>query len=61
MNEPFDVFRKDRNGALVWRAAANSLHEARATVERFRKIESSETEFVIFNQQTQEQTTVKLV
>ena len=57
MNQPFDVFRNDKDG-LMWRETANSLDEAKATVDRLSKCESG-IEFVILNQDTQEQTTIK--
>ena len=57
MDQSFDVFRKGKDG-LVWRATASSLDEAKATVERLSKCEGG-NEFVILNQETQEQTTIK--
>jgi hypothetical protein len=57
MNQPFDVFRKDKDG-FVWRSTANSLDEAKATAEGFSKIERG-FELVIFNQETQQHTTVE--
>ena len=58
MNQPFDVFRNDKDG-LMWRETATSLDEAKATVERLSKCESGD--FIILNQETQEQTTIKAV
>ena len=57
MDQPFDIFRKNRDGSLVWRATAHSLDEVRAIVERLSKCESG-IEFVILNQETQQQTTI---
>ncbi len=58
MTSTFDIFRRDKEG-LVWRATADSLDEANATVVRLGKIESSGIDFVILNQETQEQIIVK--
>ena len=57
MGRPFDIFRVDRNGSLVWYAATYSLDKARATIEQFSKIERG-VEFVILNRETKEQITV---
>ena len=58
MTSTFDIFRRDKDG-LVWRATADSLDEANATVVRLGKIESSGIDFVILNQETQEQIIVR--
>jgi hypothetical protein len=58
--QPFDIFRVDQKGGVVWCAAANSLDETKATVEQFSKIEPG-IEFVIMNQETKEQIAVKPV
>ncbi len=58
MHQPFDIFRKDHVGELLWCSTANSLDEAKAEVERLAKVERG-VEFVILNQETQEHVTVK--
>jgi hypothetical protein len=58
MDQPFDIFRKDHIGGLLWCSTADSLDEAKATVERLGKIERG-IEFVILNQETHERVTVK--
>jgi hypothetical protein len=58
MDQRFDIFRKDHVGGLLWCSTANSLGEARATVERLGKIERG-IDFVILNQETHEHVTVK--
>jgi hypothetical protein len=58
MDQPFDIFRVDRKGGVVWCAAADSLDAAKAAVEQLSKIERG-IEFAIVNQETHEQLTVK--
>ena len=58
MNQAFDIFRKDHGGGLLWCSTANSLEEAKATVERLGKIERG-IEFLILNQDTHEHVTLK--
>jgi len=58
MDKSFDIFRKGHDGGLLWCSTANSLDEAKATVERLANIERG-IEFEILNQETQEHVTVK--
>jgi hypothetical protein len=37
MESPFDVFRTETNGQMIWRGAAASLEEAKARVQEFAK------------------------
>lgn len=52
----FDIFKTDQRGSLLWCGDSASLEEAKAKVKT---LADTEGEFVIFNQQTQESTTIK--
>ena len=49
---PYDIFKRDDSGALVWVQAAPDLD---AATEKIRELmESSGGKYIVFNQQTQE-------
>jgi hypothetical protein len=53
----YDIFRKDKDGYLLWCADAMTLNDAKAKLQQLTNAES--TEFIIFNQATKEHITVK--
>jgi hypothetical protein len=50
METPFDIFRTEPDGNILWRGAATTLDEAKARVQEFAK--SGPSEYVIINLQT---------
>ena len=52
----FDIFKTDRTGSVRWCGASETLEEAKSKVNA---LADTDGEFVIFNQQTQESTTIK--
>jgi endo-1,4-beta-mannosidase len=54
MLPPFDIFRLNDKGELIWCLATATLDEAMTKVQQL-----SEAEFVIVNQNTQEKIAVK--
>jgi hypothetical protein len=57
MIAPFDIFRKDEAGELVWCEEAKNLDEAKMKIEALAK--SRRATFVIFCQKTGERVTVE--
>jgi len=56
MTEPLDLFIKMENGTYVWKAAADSLQDAKAKVEQLAT--NSPGEYMIYNQETNEKIVV---
>ena len=55
MSPQYDVFRVKADGQLLWLSSAYSLDEAKGKIN----LADGDGDFVILNQQTQEQITVK--
>jgi hypothetical protein len=56
MEAPFDIFRAEPDGNILWRGAAKSLDEAKTRVKEFAK--SSPAEYIIINLQSGQKVTV---
>jgi hypothetical protein len=50
MEAPFDIFRSESDGNILWRGATTTLDEAKKRVQEFAK--SSPAEYIIINLQT---------
>jgi hypothetical protein len=50
MIAPFDIFKTDKEGTLLWCGEASSLDEAKMKVQHFLREET--TDYVIFSQKT---------
>ena len=57
MRSPFDIFRAEEGGTLMWRCAAGSMDEARARAREF--AESVTADHVIVNIRTGMRVTVR--
>jgi len=57
MCHTFDVFKKETDGKFVWCSSASSMKEANAAIQQ---LQNTASEFIIFNQETQERTAIKL-
>jgi hypothetical protein len=57
MDQPFDIFRKDVDGRVVWCGTAKSLAEAHAKI---RGLEIPNLEFMVIDELTGEQTFIKV-
>ena len=55
MNQPFDLFKKEIDGHVVWCGAAISLADAHA---RIRRLDDMTIEFLIINEHTGERIVV---
>jgi hypothetical protein len=53
----FDIFKKETKGTLVWCGTSETLEEAKRKAQA---LADSRCEIIIFNQETQERTTVKV-
>jgi hypothetical protein len=58
MLAPLDIFKMQKDGTYVWKAAAESLELAESTVQRLAI--TSPGEYMIFNQATQNKTLIPL-
>jgi hypothetical protein len=56
MEAPFDIFRAEPDGNILWRGAAKTLDEAKTRVKEFAK--SSPAEYIIINLQSGQKVTV---
>jgi hypothetical protein len=52
----FDIFKKEMKGTLVWCGTSETLEEAKRKAQA---LADPQSEIFIFNQETQERTTVK--
>jgi hypothetical protein len=50
MEAPFDIFRAESDGNIMWRGAATTLDEAKKRVQEFAK--NSPAEYIVINLQT---------
>ena len=53
MDQPFDIFRKEVDGRIVWCSAAISLAEAHAKI---RDLDQTSVEYIIVNEVSGERT-----
>jgi hypothetical protein len=53
----FDILRIDKKGALIWCGSSETFQEAKAKGE---VLTNRDGKFVIFNQRTQERTTINV-
>ena len=50
MIAPFDIFKTNKDGSLLWRGEARDLDDAKTRAEALAR--SEKTEYVIFSQRT---------
>jgi len=57
MIAPFDIFRTNEDGSLLWRGEASDLNDARVRAQALARLEK--TEYIIFSQRTGNRIVVK--
>jgi hypothetical protein len=58
MFNPFDIFRTEIDGSVMWRESARTLDGAKARVREL--LASAPGDYILFNQQTGAQLVIKL-
>jgi len=57
MIAPFDIFKTNQDGSLLWRGEATDLDDAKIRAQKLARLEK--TEYIIFSQRTGNRIVVK--